>query len=144
MWSCRTPTSCPLNGQCLDRSIIYQACVTNTANNTTATYVGLTEGEFKTRYNNHTATFRNNSKRSSTELSNHIWNLKDKNISYTISWKVLQRAKACQNGSGTCGLCLTEKYIILFQQHMSTLNNRSELVSTCRHARKFMLAHAKI
>ena len=45
-------------------------------------YVGLTENQFKTRYANHKASFSNIQKQNRTELSKHIWNLKQKNIEY--------------------------------------------------------------
>ena len=35
--------------------------------------------------------------------------------------------------------CLWEKFFILRRPEMSTLNSRNELVSGCRHARKFLL-----
>ena len=38
-----------------------------------------------------------------------------------------------------CNLCLWEKYYIICRPNMATLNNRNELVSSCRHAKKFLL-----
>ena len=48
--NCRQKNACPLNGNCLQTSVIYQASVTRKDNNTTETYIGLTENEFKVRY----------------------------------------------------------------------------------------------
>jgi hypothetical protein len=138
--NCRQPANCPLDGDCLRKSVIYQAAVT-TQDNNTETYIGLTEGPFKTRYNNHTSTFRNESKRHSTELSSYIWRLKDQDTNFTIKWKIIRQARACKSGTGICGLCLTEKYYIMYKPDMATLNSRNELVSTCRHSRKYFLAH---
>ncbi|CAH3035607.1 unnamed protein product, partial [Pocillopora meandrina] len=53
-----TKNTCPLDGNCLQPSVIYQATVTRKDNNTTETYIGLTENDFKTRYRNHTPSFR--------------------------------------------------------------------------------------
>ena len=39
-----------------------------------------------------------------------------------------------------CNLCLWEKYYIITANKDSTLNSRTELVSTCRHKRKFLLS----
>ena len=78
--------TCPLNGNCLQSSVVYQATVTRQDNNITETYVGLTENDFKTRYRNHTASFRHAKHRNSTELSKYIWTLKDNNINFFISW----------------------------------------------------------
>ena len=46
---------------------------------------GLAESDFKTRYRNHTASFRHAKHKNSTELSKHIWTLKDNNIKHFIS-----------------------------------------------------------
>ena len=70
--NCRKNKTCPLDGQCQTESIIYQATVTRHDNNKEETYVGLTENTFKTRYNGHTCSFRDKSKRYSTALSNYI------------------------------------------------------------------------
>ena len=39
--NCRQKVTCPLNGNCLQSSVIYQATVTRNDNNTTETYIGL-------------------------------------------------------------------------------------------------------
>ena len=43
----------------------------------TEIYIGLTSTEFKSRYNNHTRLFREPKLRNETELSKHIWQLKE-------------------------------------------------------------------
>ena len=87
--NCRQKNTCPLNGHCLQSSVIHQATVTRSDNNTTETYIGLTENDFKTRNRNHTASFRHTRLRNSTEVSKHIWTLKDSNIKHVISWRIL-------------------------------------------------------
>ena len=69
--NCRQKDACPLNINCLQSSVIYQAAVTRKDNLTTETYVGLTENDFKTRHRNHTASFRHPRLRTSAELSKH-------------------------------------------------------------------------
>ena len=54
--------------------------VTDTTTKNTETYVGLTENTLKTRYHNHTSSFRNKSNKNATELSKHIWKLKASNM----------------------------------------------------------------
>ena len=49
--------------------IVYQATVKREDNGEEKTYVGLTEGTFKTRFNNHTSSFRNQQRKHATELS---------------------------------------------------------------------------
>ena len=55
--NCRTPSSCPLSGECLTQCIIYQATVKSEERE--ETYIELTVDQFKSRYRNHTASFRN-------------------------------------------------------------------------------------
>ena len=81
--NCCKKDSCPLNGECLQCAVIYQAKVTHSDNNQLETYVGLTESEFKTRYRNHTNSFRNAKPKNSTELSKYIWHLKENEIDTT-------------------------------------------------------------
>ena len=137
--NCRQKATCPLDGNCLQTATIYQTTVTRTDNNTSETYVGLTENDFKTRYRNHTASFRHAHSRASTELSKHIWTLTDNNINHTISWKALAKAKPYNSANKRCNLCLKEKFFIIRHPECSTLNKRNELVSSCRHRSKSLL-----
>ena len=137
--NCRQKDACPLDGNCLQPSVIYQATVTSKDNPTPETYIGLTENEFKTRYRNHIASFRHTRSRNSTELSKHIWNLKDNSIDYSISWRILSSTKAYNSASKRCNLCLKEKLLIICRPDISTLNKRNELVSSCRHRNKALL-----
>ena len=58
---------------------------------------------------------------------------------YNIKWRKVKQARSYSNVSKRCNLCLWEKYFIICKPEMSTLNNRSELISTCRHSKKFLL-----
>ena len=139
--NCRSKTDCPLQGKCLLSAIIYQAKVSTQVGE--ESYIGLTETSFKARYNNHKASFTHQEKRKSTELSKHIWQLKDSNTNFNISWKLLEQSTPFKNGSKSCALCLKEKYYIIYRPQLGTLNKRNELVSTCRHAGKFLLSNFK-
>ena len=85
--NCRIKEACPVNQKCQTSSLIYQATVTRHDNNKEESYIGLTDNTFKTRYNGHTSSFRNEQYRNATTLSNYIWTLKDKNINYSLSGK---------------------------------------------------------
>ena len=139
--NCRQANTCPLNGNCLQSSVIYQATVTRRDNDTTETYIGLTENEFKTRYRNHTASFRHAKHRNSTELSKYIWTLKDNNIDHSISWRILSKKPSYSSSNKRCSLCLKEKTLIICHPELSTLNKRNELVSSCRHRNKTLLCN---
>ena len=69
--NCRKPADCPLNGQCLTKSVIYQATVTTEDDGSKETYIGLTKNTFKEQFNGHKTTFRHSNKRNNTELSKY-------------------------------------------------------------------------
>ena len=56
--NCRKKDQCPLSNNCLTPSLIYRAHVKTDTDSTGKSYIGLTEGPFKQRYNNHTLSFR--------------------------------------------------------------------------------------
>ncbi len=138
--NCRN-NNCPLAGNCLQKEIIYQATVTIEDTNKSDTYIGLTATDFKTRYRNHISSFNNKKLRNSTALSKHIWNLKDRNITYNITWKTITKSKQYSTTTNTCNLCLKEKFYIICKPEMATLNNRNELSTECPHKKKFLLAY---
>ena len=57
--NCRIKEACSVNQKCQTSSLIYQATVTRHDNNKEESYIGLTDNTFKTRYNGHTSSFRN-------------------------------------------------------------------------------------
>ncbi|GFO15714.1 hypothetical protein PoB_004221900 [Plakobranchus ocellatus] len=84
--------ACPLENNCRQDSLIYQATVTQ-KDNQVDTYIGLAENTFKTRFHQHNSTSRLPHKRNSTSLSKKIWKLKDTNTEFTITWDII--AKSC-------------------------------------------------
>ena len=108
--NCRNKNSWPLDGKCLVESIVYEATFSTT--NQTNTYFGLAEGSFKSRYNNHTKSFRLRRYEHDTELSKHIWSLKDRNIEINLKWRIKTKATPYKCGSRKCDLCLAEKVAI--------------------------------
>ena len=79
----------------------------------TKLYIGLTEPPFKTRFNNHKTSFRNEKHQNSTELSKYVWKLKKNNKPFNITWSIVSSARPYNNGTKKCDLCLTEKLTIL-------------------------------
>ena len=129
--NCQQKNACPLNRNCFQSSLIYQATVTRKDNSTTETYIGLTENNFKTRYRNHTASFRYTKLINSTELNRHIWTLKENNISSYISWRILSSRSPYSSANKRCNLCLKEKLLIIRRPELSSLNKRND---SCPHA----------
>ena len=137
----RNKNSCPLDGKCLVECIVYEATVSTT--NQTNTYFGLAEGSFKSRYNNHTKSFRLRRYEHDTELSKHIWSLKDSNNEFHLKWCIKTKATPYKCGSRICNLCLSEKVAIARFKEVGLLNKRTESISKCRHRNKLILANIK-
>ena len=108
-------------------------------NNKKETYIGLTDNQFKYRYNNHTSSFRIENPKQSTALSKYIWKLERAKKQWTIKWKIIDKGQPYSPASNKCNLCTKEKYYIICKPHMATLNNRNELASECRHRKKHLL-----
>lgn len=141
--NCRRKDLCPLQGNCLVKSVVYRARITN-ENKPETNYVGLTENEFKGREREHNNSFINIKKEKSTELSKYMWNEKKNNEGRSkIAWSIIQQVPAYRNGDSGCRLCLAEKYHVIFQPFRK-LNTRNEIVSKCRHENKFYLSNVPI
>ena len=125
--NCRNKDNCPLDGSCLKTCIVYRADVIK--HNGTYIYYGASDGEFKFRYNNHTKSFRNRGYEHETELSKHIWELKDNNTEFYLKWSIAAYASPYRCGTRRCDPCLTEKYIIARAEQKYLLNKRTELIS---------------
>lgn len=125
-----------LDEKCLTQNVVYQA--TASTQSSSETYVGLATN-FKERYRNHTASFRHQSKRNDTELSKHIWALKDNNKPFDIKWRIIKQCRPYSNVSNKCNLCLFEKFIIICRKNLCSLNKRNELASSCPHRNRYLL-----
>ena len=55
---CRVPDDCPLDGNCLQCSVVYKAQVTKTDTNENESYKGMIGDTFKSRYLNHMKSIR--------------------------------------------------------------------------------------
>ena len=137
--NCRQKNSCPLDGKCLIKCVVYKASVTETTPNNQETYIGLTENELRMRFNKHKSSFKLEHKRTSTTLSEHVWKLKNKNINFNIKWEIVKKVKPFAPNDKVCKLCLQEKISIL--RSAPSLNKRSEIFGHCIHRKKFLLSN---
>ena len=102
-------------------------------------YIGLTDQTFKKRITKHNFDFRHEEMRTSTKLSGHIWDLKDRNTKFEIKWNILSKAKPFSPVSGVCNLCTREKFFIVYKSELGTLNSRDEMKSNCRHKQSVLI-----
>ena len=137
--NCRVKTECPLRGKCCTKTVIYRADI-NVGENR-KNYIGCTEGEFKTRYNGHTCSFRDKTKRSSTTLSSLVWE-KGLNPKPPAKWSIIKKVNKYTPGSRNCDLCLTEKLYIL-KADQNNINKRNEATHLCVHRNKFKFNNFK-
>ena len=114
--------TCPLEGKCLSKSVVYKATVKQ-ENRKTNTYIGLTSNHFKKRFYAHTHSFKNPDV-NQTSLSNHIRNLKEGGIKHTIQWEQIDQARSFSPVTGICGLCTKEKFHITFKPGVGPLNKK--------------------
>ena len=136
-------SNCPLTEKCLSECLVYHAQVNRSDINRTKSYYDTCEKSFKECYNNNTASFRNQTKEKSTELSKYIWELKNTSINYDLKWSMACKAHLYTGGTRKCDLCLTEKLTIMKADLESLLNAHGEFVSRCRHMNKFTLRFFK-
>ena len=135
--NCRKKDSCPVNGECCTKTVVYHA--TTNVNGNEAHYIGSTEGEFKTRFNGHTQSFKSEAKKTSTTLAQFVWD-NNLNPKPSITWSILKKVQKLRAGSKICSVCSTEKLLIL--KHLKDpgyLNKRNELAKKCPHRAKHML-----
>ena len=112
LFNCGSNAQCPLDGKCLATELVYQADVT-ASDNSIRRYIGLTAPTFKQRLGNHNKSFNHRRYEHDTKLSVYIWQLKDKNVTYDIKWKILKLSRAYSPVTQTCRLCFDEKMLIL-------------------------------
>ena len=113
--NCRNRNDCPLDGKCLSSKIVYSAEVTTETSPPILPgkiYLGICDTEFKTRYGNHKKSFRHRRYEKDTELSKHIWELKDQNKNFEIKWSIYRKSCGYNQVAKSCNLCLMEKVLI--------------------------------
>ena len=142
---CRVKSECSLNGQCQVYDIIYQ-CTILSLDKTNKVYLGTAEGDFKKQFSNYRKLFNNESRANDTTLSKYIWKLKEtSNSSPTLAQFIAKKVPPYANISKRCLLCLPKKLeIINYPRPEELLNKKSQLISRCRHANKFLLPNYKI
>jgi len=70
--------------------------------------------------------------------------LKDDGKEYNIKWEIAKKATPYKCGTRYCNLCITEKTVILLADPETLLNKRSEIISCCRHRKKYRSDTSKL
>ena len=122
----------------LTNKIVYKAKIESNDdfNQLSKVNSGISEAEFRSKYNNRTMSFRNRTHENDSKLSKFIWSLKDQNKKFDIKWSIFKKSSR----SKLCNLCLLKKLVISnFKEKERLLNKWLDLVSKCRHENKYIL-----
>ena len=123
----------------MNKDIVYKATISTSNANDTKHYIGMTSCTLKERYRNHIKSFTHKKYSNETELSKHIWHLKQNKTDFTIKWSIIKKSISYTGGSKRCNLCLEEKLNILKEKDNCLLNKRSEIISACQHKNRFQV-----
>ena len=123
---------CPMSSDCLKESLVFYATIS-------CEYKGSCETSFKKRYTNHKKSFNVRFYNHDTKLSTEYRNLEMKQLNPQISWKIKEIYKSYNPTSKRCNPCLTKKLELLDDPDKNLLNERSEIISQCRHKNKYRL-----
>ena len=140
--NCRDGVMCPLEGKCKQECVVYKVEVYSDLGNdrNKKLYFGSTQGEFKTRYYNYRTSFYHEKYRHSTTLSSYVWELKDKKgIDPIVKWEIIKKCRKYKAGDKDCLLCNEEKLAIASCKCKDMLNQRSEVLNSCKHKMGWLL-----
>ena len=124
--------------QCNIDGAIYEAKV-KTSDGRVESYVGLAKN-FKKRYSKHKATLNDRGADGQTTLSKYTWRKTDEGLDPKVSWKYLETNIPNFNPiTGICQLCTREKFQIVLNPEVATLNSKTEMFSSCRHRPQYSI-----
>ena len=83
-YNCQQKDNCPLEGNCLNKELIYQSNLKENTTNDGVNYNGLTGNTFKDRFYKHRNSVKYKYKENSTEFLKHFWEMKRKGIENPI------------------------------------------------------------
>ena len=102
--------------------------------------ISISSTKLKSRYANHKFSFSHEHLKNQTALSKQFWSLKNKDLTPEIQWFILKKSNTQKFFDSRCNLCLEEQIqIMIYPDPDKLLNQRLELIPTCRHKNKFKL-----
>ena len=90
---------------------------------------------------NHKKLFNHVNHKNDTELSKEFLEIKKRNGTPKITWKIFTTCRSYNINSKRCLLCLNEKHEIVIYKGDNFLNKRTDIINTCRHRRKYKLVN---
>ena len=121
--NCIKKVECPMEGNCLVNDIVYKCDITRPLSK--KVYLGLAEGEWKSRFYNHKLSFKHKRYSNKTTLSSYMWHLKSvSSETPNLKLSVLRCIPPHWNISKKYLLCLYKKLEIVTYQNQKELLNR--------------------
>ena len=142
--NCARTHPCPLDNKCNRSEVVYKAVI-NSSNEeiNNSFYIGGAL-EFKKRYSNHLQTFRNKEVEQECSLKDFVWDLKERQIEFTVQWEILKQSRSYRPGDKACSLCVDEKLYVLENSKNNKLINKDILnMEKCRHKNKYLVLNWK-
>ena len=137
--------SCPLDGKCLSKAIVYKATVT-ASDGEVKTYTGCTEPPFKKRQYRHRSDTSDKKYRTCTRLAGYYWKKNFEGVAIdrdAYQWERVKKCFAYQPSAKKCDVCLSEKLLIMKNRDPRSLNKRTELMNSCLHRWKYRFRNWK-
>ena len=88
-----------------------------------------------------TLNIKKKKKKKNMELSKKIWEIKNRNGTSKITWKIIRLCRSYNPNRKRCLLCLNEKYKIETYKADNLFNKRTEIINTCRHRSQYNLGN---
>ena len=137
--NCRQKENCAMQGKCRRKNVLYK-CTASTPTKPERVYIGISEDEWKKRYQNHTKSFPNKRYKNKTSLSSYVWKIKKETGQIpTLTMSIVKTVPAYSNTTKKCRLYLHAKLeILMYLDPEELLNKRSEIRSRYPHQRKYL------
>lgn len=123
--SCRIPSLCCLNEECLTEAVVYKATIIKADERANricychgaSIQTPLAKPLQSVKHAKHET--------SQPKIAKYAWQLKE-NVAFPYKWEIERRCGAYKSGMRACDLCLSEKWAILKHAGNELLKKRSE------------------
>ena len=127
-----------MDNKCLSKNIVYEGVITELPSGEEKDYRGLSSGFWKKRYAVHKQGINHRKYSKGCELTKHVWDIKDRNNTFNIKWKILETVRGRLVG-GACKLCTTETMLINEHPNKQRLLNK-QAIQKCMHGGEYLLS----
>ena len=142
--NCDRSHPCPLEYNCNRTDVVYKAEIKSQNIQVDGNFYIGSACNFKSRWSNHIATFKNKEIKQDCSLKDFVWSLKERNIDFSIKWEVIKQSRSYLPGDKSCLLCLDEKIFIMDNEKNEKMINKDRFIGEkCQHRNKFLIQNWK-